>query len=79
MSEFADDGQRPRVLQERKMIEPHLMFAACFILFFCRAVVVRMLPWSDQAFFRHSTKRKSIFGEAKAAASSCVASSFMGI
>lgn len=78
MSDYADDGHRSRFIPRREAIESRLMFAACFVLFFGRAIVVRIVPWREQAFFRRPANRLSIFREAKTAASGCVASSFMG-
>ncbi|WP_425993016.1 hypothetical protein [Afipia sp. DC4300-2b1] len=79
MSDYADNGHRSRLFPNRETIESHLMFAACFVLFLCQAFVVRIIPWREQSFFRRPAKRLSIFGEAKSAASECVASSFMGL
>lgn len=79
MSDYADNGHRSRFFPKRETIESRLMFSACFALFLCRAFVIRIIPWREQSFFRRPANRLSIFGEAKAAASGCVASSFMGL
>lgn len=79
MSDYADNGHRSTFIPKREAIESRLMFAACFVLFLCQAIVVRIIPWREQSFFRRPANKLSIFGEAKTAASGCVASSFMGL
>ena len=55
------------------------MFGACYVLFLCRAIATRLMPWREQAFFRKFGNAESIFREASSAASVMVASSFMGL
>jgi hypothetical protein len=79
MSEYVHGGRRSRLRIESKTVESRTMFAACIVLFLIRAIAVRMMPWREQAFFRRSPNRESIFSEARREASLCVASSFMGL
>jgi len=79
MSDYVHDGRHPRISVASGALESRLMFGACYLLFLFRAIVTRLMPWRDQAFFRKFGKRESIFREASNAASVMVASSFMGL
>lgn len=79
MSDYVETGRRPKITVPSRTIESRLMFGACYVLFLFRAVVTRLMPWREQAFFRKIRTRESIFTEASSAASVMVASSFMGL
>jgi len=79
MSDYTHTGRRSKIPVENRTIESRLMFGACYALFLLRAVVTRVMPWREQAFFRKFGTRESIFREASSAASVMVASSFMGM
>ena len=79
MSDYVHNGRRPTISVASQTIESRLMFGACYLVFLFRAIVTRLMPWREQAFFRKPRGRESIFGEASIAASVIVASSFMGL
>ena len=79
MSNSVHTGRRSKMSVENRTIESRLMFGACYVLFLLRAVISRVMPWREQAFFRKFGTRMSIFREASCAASVMVASSFMGL
>jgi len=79
MSEYVHTGRRLKLFAERRAIESRLVFGACYVLFLFRAVIARLMPWREQAAFRESKARESVFREASSAASVMVASSFMGL
>ena len=79
MSDYVQDGRRPRTPVESATLESRLMFAACYLLFLVRAVVTRLMPWRKRALFQESAPRESVFREASSAARVMVASSFMGL
>lgn len=79
MSDSVHTGRRSKMSVENRTIESRLMFGACYVLFLLRAVISRVMPWREQAFFRKFGTRMSIFREASCAASVMVASSFMGL
>lgn len=79
MSDYAHSGRRSKAFVETNSIESRLLFVACWILFFIRAVVSRMIPGHLQTAVNKSGRRESVFSEAKTAASVCVTSSFIGL
>ena len=79
MSDYVQDGRRPRTPVESATLESRLLFGACYLLFLVRAVVTRLMPWRKPAFLQKSAPRESVFREASSSAPPMVASSFMGL
>jgi hypothetical protein len=79
MSDYVHDGRHPKLLAESSPIESRLLFAACYVIFLCRAIVIRLMPRRGQRPLPKFIDRESIFREAGSAASVMVASSFMGL
>ncbi len=79
MSDYAHGDRGPRILIEHRTLESRAMFAACYALFFVRAVLARLMPWRKHAAYRGQSQSESIFSEARNAASVMVSSSFMGL
>ena len=79
MSDYVHTGRRSKIPVESGTIESRLMFGACYVLFLFRAVAIRMMPWHKQADSGRSSRRKSIFAEARSDAGIVVTSSFMGL
>jgi hypothetical protein len=79
MSDSVQTDPRSKMSVKNTTIESRLMFCVCYVLFLFRAVLSRIMPWREQAFFRKFGTRMSIFREASCAASVMVASSFMGL
>ena len=52
MSDYVHDGPRSKMSVENTTIESRLMFCVCYVLFLFRAVLSRLMPWREQAFFR---------------------------
>ena len=50
--------------KEREKLQFWFIYLACFLVFLLAAIVGRLTPWA----WRRGYQRKSIFGEAKAAA-----------
>lgn len=57
--------------------EFRLIFAVCFLMFLIGACFARLLPRRNRAGAAHPLGPKSIFGEAKLAASNSVPFAFM--
>lgn len=60
-------------LKQREALQSRLIYIACFSVFLLAAIIGRLKPWGRQ----RSDHRKSIFGEAKAAASTVLPFVFM--
>lgn len=58
----------------RETLESRLIFALSFVVFLVGAVLGRLLPWRAP---RMGKGRRSIFGDARSAASECVSFAFM--
>ena len=58
-------------------IEFRLIYGVVFLLFFCFAVLKRLLPWTWRSASPALSDRRSVIGEAKSAASASVPFAFM--
>jgi hypothetical protein len=59
----------------RSSLEFRFIFCICFSVFLGAAIVERLMPWN---WMRHSSRRRSVFEQAKEAAGTCTAYAFMG-
>lgn len=59
----------------RCSLEYRFIFAICFSVFLCAAIVERLMPWN---WIRRASPRRSVFEQAKEAAGTCTAYAFMG-